>query len=81
MKARKINVSEAARQLGVSRIALTRVVNGKAALSLELARRLEAWLGTPGAATWLYAQVDWDLWQADQAGGPAGVCSWPEGGV
>lgn len=40
-----LTVTEAARQLGVTRAALSRVLNGRAAISAEMARRLEAWLG------------------------------------
>lgn len=52
-----LSVTEAARQLGVSRVALSRVLNGKAAISIDMARRLEIWLGGPKhgarAETWL----------------------------
>lgn len=44
-----LTVSEAAQQLGVSRVTLSRVLNGKAAISIDLARRLEIWLGGPEA--------------------------------
>ncbi|RIZ69256.1 MAG: addiction module antidote protein, HigA family [Methylococcales bacterium] len=37
-----ISITEAASQLGVSRVALSRVINGKAAISAEMAIRLEA---------------------------------------
>ena len=40
-----LNVTEFARRLGVSRVALSRVVNGRAAVSAELAIRLAAALG------------------------------------
>ena len=40
-----LNVTEAAVQLGVSRVALSRVLNGRAAVSPEMALRIEAWLG------------------------------------
>ncbi|KAF0808022.1 XRE family transcriptional regulator [Alcanivorax xiamenensis] len=67
-----LSVSEAARQLGVSRVALSRVLNGKAAISIELARRLEVWLGGlergARAETWLREQIQYDLWQARQQG-------------
>jgi antitoxin HigA-1 len=62
-----LSVSEAARQLGVSRVALSRVLNGKAAISAELALRLEEWLGGPergpSAESWLRGQLAYDLWQ------------------
>ncbi|MGB3274661.1 MAG: HigA family addiction module antitoxin [Castellaniella sp.] len=68
-----LSVSEAARQLGVSRVALSRVLHGRAAISVDLARRLEAWLRKPNgrgpsAQTWLRGQVSYDLWQAEHSG-------------
>ena len=41
----EISVTEFARRLGVSRVALSRVVNGRAAVSAEMAIRLAAALG------------------------------------
>ncbi len=64
-----LTVSEAARQLGVSRVALSRVLNERAAISVDLARRIEAWLGTENggrAETWLKMQIDYDLWRLAQ---------------
>lgn len=40
-----LNVTQAAGQLGVSRVALSRMLNGRAAISPEMALRIEAWLG------------------------------------
>jgi addiction module HigA family antidote len=60
-----LTLTEAAEQLGVSRVALSRVANGRAAISAELAIRLSKWLGGK-AETWLLAQVQYDLWQAEQ---------------
>jgi len=40
-----LTVTEAAGQLGVSRVTLSRVLNGHAAISPEMALRLEAWVG------------------------------------
>ncbi|WPH16051.1 HigA family addiction module antitoxin [Variovorax paradoxus] len=58
-----ITVTEAAEQLKVSRTALSRVLNGRAAISAEMAIRLAEWLtGEPG--TWLRMQAEHDLWQA-----------------
>lgn len=60
-----ISVTEFARRLGVSRVALSRVVNGKAAVSAELAIRLAAALrGTP--ESWLHMQLAYDLWHAQK---------------
>ena len=57
-----LGVSEAAKQLGVSRVALSRVINGRAAISADMAIRLAQWLGG-NAETWLRAQAQYDLWQ------------------
>jgi addiction module HigA family antidote len=61
-----IGVTEAAAQLGVSRVALSRVINGKAAISAEMAIRLEAWMNGPTAESWVRMQAEYDLWQARQ---------------
>ncbi|HRH82295.1 MAG TPA: HigA family addiction module antitoxin [Thiobacillaceae bacterium] len=60
-----MQVTEAAQRLGVSRITLSRVLNGRAAISADMALRLEAALGT-SAAMWTGMQADYDLWQARQ---------------
>jgi antitoxin HigA-1 len=57
-----LTVTEFARGLGISRVALSRVVNGRAAVSAELPIRLAAALGG-SAETWLRMQVAYDLWQ------------------
>jgi antitoxin HigA-1 len=62
-----LSVTDAAEQLGVTRVALSRVLNGRAAISPEMALRLEAWLGEEngGAAhLWLAEQSAYDEWQA-----------------
>ena len=63
-----LSVTEAAKQLGVSRVTLSRVLNGKAAISADMAIRLHLWLGenSPSAASWLHQQANYDLWQASQ---------------
>lgn len=60
-----LTVTEAAEQLGVSRVAFSRVINGRAAISAELAIRLAQWLGG-SAEIWLSTQMQYDLWQAEQ---------------
>jgi addiction module HigA family antidote len=60
-----LTVTDAAEQLGVSRVALSRVINGRAAISAELAIRLAQWLGG-SAEIWLRAQLQYDLWNAEQ---------------
>ena len=59
----RISVSEFARRLGVSRVALSRVVNGRAAVSADMALRLAAALGG-SAESWLQMQATYDLWHA-----------------
>ena len=64
-----LNVTEAAKQLDVSRVALSRVLNGRAAISPEMALRIEAWLGVDrggDARLWLAEQSAYDVWQAAQ---------------
>ncbi|MGQ0510455.1 MAG: HigA family addiction module antitoxin [Betaproteobacteria bacterium] len=61
----EMSVSEFARRLGVSRVALSRVVNGRAAVSAEMAIRFSAALGG-SAESWLSMQSAYDLWQASK---------------
>jgi addiction module HigA family antidote len=66
-----LTVTEAAAQLGVTRAALSRVLNGRAGISPEMALRIEAWLGEENggrADLWLGMQVAYDLWQARAKG-------------
>ena len=75
LPALNLTVTEAAQQLGISRVALSRVLNGNAGISIELARRLELWLRKPDdsgptAETWLRMQLSFDLWQAKQTPTP-----------
>src|SRR6266851_5956000 len=60
-----LSVSEFAKKLGVSRVALSRVVNGRAAVSADMALRLAAALGG-SAESWLRMQASYDLWQASK---------------
>ena len=71
-----LTISEAARQLGVSRVALSRVLNEHAGISVDLARRIEAWLGTENggrAESWLKMQIDYDLWRLKQTAPLKGI--------
>ncbi|NOT15344.1 MAG: HigA family addiction module antidote protein, partial [Methylotenera sp.] len=40
-----LTVTEAAEQLGVARVTLSRMINGHAAISADMAIRLSQWLG------------------------------------
>jgi antitoxin HigA-1 len=60
-----LTVTRFAEQIGVTRAALSRVLNGKAAISPDMALRLSEALGG-SAESWLHMQADYDLWQARQ---------------
>lgn len=64
-----LSVTDAAQQLNVARVTLSRVLNGRAAISPEMALRIEAWLGVARggeARLWLAEQCAYDMWQAQQ---------------
>ena len=58
-----LNVTDAAKVLGVARHTLSRVLNGHAAISPEMAIRLEK-AGWSNAEFWLRRQTTYDLVQA-----------------
>lgn len=64
-----LGVSEAAEKLGVSRVALSRVLNGKAGISPTLALRLEA-AGVSTARFWMNLQTNYALAVARSEGMP-----------
>jgi antitoxin HigA-1 len=69
LPALSLSTTQAAQQLGVSRVTLSRVLNGHAAISPEMALRIESWLGVDRggeARLWLAEQNVYDLWQASQ---------------
>lgn len=55
-----ISVGEAAKKLGVTRITLSRLLNGHSGISAEMAYRLSLFLGT-SAEMWFNVQRDYDL--------------------
>jgi len=62
-----LTVTEAAKQIGVTRVALSRVLNGHAGISIEMALKIEAWLGVEHggrAEMWVGMQMKHDMWQA-----------------
>ena len=70
LPALNLQVSEAAAQLGVDRTTLSKVLNGRAAISPAMALRIERWLGRDhggAAVVWIAPQTAFDLWQARQA--------------
>jgi len=59
------SVTEVARHLGVTRPALSRVLNGKAGISADMALRLSEAFQTD-ADLWLRLQAQRDLWVASK---------------
>lgn len=66
LPALRMNVSCAARELGVSRQLLHRILAGKAPVTPEMAVRLGKWAGN-GPALWLGMQQAFDVWHAERA--------------
>lgn len=63
-----LTVTEAAAQLGVSRVQFSRFINGRSGVTPELALRLAKWIPAPTAIMWLQMQADYDLWQTEHSG-------------
>ena len=60
-----LSVTDGARAIGVSRQALSALVNGKAGVSPEMAVRLSKVFGS-SARHWMQLQLNYDLWRAEQ---------------
>jgi addiction module HigA family antidote len=60
-----LTVTDAARSLGVSRKALSSIVNGHTGISPEMAIRLSIAFNT-SAESWLNQQLQYDLWHAEK---------------
>ena len=58
-----VPIGEVAKRLGVTRQALSALLNGRSGVSASLALRLEGSLGT-SAEMWLNLQTSHDLWRA-----------------
>ena len=62
----ELPVTAAAEHLGVSRVTLSRVLNGATGISADMALRLSEALGT-SPDLWMGMQAQYDLWQAARA--------------
>ncbi len=62
-----VSITDAARAMGVSCMTLSKIVNGKARVTPEIAVRLSVALGG-SAESWLGHQVTYDLWEIEQHG-------------
>ncbi|STQ91733.1 HigA family addiction module antitoxin [Iodobacter fluviatilis] len=61
----EVSITTAASKLGITRAHLSRILNGHAGISAEMALRLAACLNT-SPESWLQMQMNYDLWQAEQ---------------
>lgn len=68
LKPLNLTVTDAAKALGVTRKALSDLLNGHSGVSPEMAIRLEKVFGST-ADTWLRMQMQRDLWEARQRAG------------
>lgn len=62
-----VSITDAAQAMGVSRKTLSKIVNGKARVTPEIAVRLSVALGG-SAESWLGHQAAYDLWEIEQHG-------------
>lgn len=60
-----LSVTEAAERLGISRTTLSRLLNGRAAISAEMALRLAKFFET-SVESWLNLQTQYDVWRVQQ---------------
>ncbi|MEI8362047.1 MAG: HigA family addiction module antitoxin [Betaproteobacteria bacterium] len=60
-----LTITDASKHLGVTRVALSRILNCKAGISAEMDLLLSDALGT-SAGFWSRLQVQYDIWQAKQ---------------
>jgi antitoxin HigA-1 len=65
-----VAVETIAGRLGVSRVQLSRVLNGRSGISADMAIRIGLLTRTT-PESWLAGQTKWDLWQASQKPAPA----------
>lgn len=71
-----LTVTAAAKGLGVTRKALSELVNGHSGVSPDMAVRLEK-AGWSKAETWLGLQLQYDLWQAQKRAASIKVTPFP----
>lgn len=64
--AMKVRIASAARELGISRQLLHRILAERAPITLEMALRLGKFCGN-GPELWISMQLDYDLWRAERA--------------
>lgn len=60
-----LSITEAAKVLGVGRVTLSKIINGRSGISPEMAVRLSIALNT-SSKMWLSMQDAYDLWQVEK---------------
>ncbi|CBY80353.1 plasmid maintenance system antidote protein [Haemophilus influenzae F3031] len=60
------SITDVAKRLGISRVALSRIVNAQASITPEMAVRLSQLLNNTSPNFWLNMQANYDLWQIKQ---------------
>ncbi len=60
----ELTITDASEHLNVSRKTLSKVLNGRGAITPEMALRLELVFNNPSADHWLRLQNAYDLWQS-----------------
>lgn len=66
LDAMKMSVTQFAAHIGVSRVALSRVINGRAGFTPEMSIRVAQAFGQPSDDIWFKMQNDHDFWQVSQ---------------
>ena len=66
LPALNMTIAGAARELGISRQMLHKIISGQAPITPEMALRIGKWCGN-GPGLWLRMQQAYDLWRAEQA--------------
>jgi addiction module HigA family antidote len=57
------NITNVAKHIGVSRVTLSKILNGRTGITADMSLRLSAALGT-NPSFWLDMQGNYDMWQA-----------------
>ena len=65
LQALGISISQAAKDLGVSRQILSAIINKRRPISAEMAVRIGHYIGN-GPGLWLRMQTQFDLWEAQR---------------
>jgi addiction module HigA family antidote len=62
----ELTITDVSKHLNISRKTLSKVLNGRGAITPEMALRLELAFNNPSADHWLRLQNSYDLWQSRQ---------------